>query len=186
MREGLALLTNGRGGMARLHADLGAIASSNDCLLGRTCTPRPSDRHVLAKRADTDLPVGLSVRITVRLDLEDRSFHGETRLDAATENHFLTHTKALPDHPGFRFEPAPDRHLEAWVEAGPTTRSLRGLPGHPPSMEGTRGCRTRGDAWSPGWFGPALPRSTRPAAGFRWSVPDGIGPARSALDPSKP
>jgi len=50
-RQGLALLTNGRGGMARLAGDLGAIASKYDCLLGANLHPSaPSDRHVLAKR----------------------------------------------------------------------------------------------------------------------------------------
>ncbi len=49
--RGLALLTNGRGGMARLHADLGAIGSKYDCLLGANLHPDlPCDRHVLAKR----------------------------------------------------------------------------------------------------------------------------------------
>jgi glycogen debranching enzyme len=49
--RGLALLTNGRGGMARLQADLGAIASKYDCLLGANLDPAlPCDRHVLAKR----------------------------------------------------------------------------------------------------------------------------------------
>ncbi len=45
------LLTNGRGGMARLQAALGAIASKYDCLLGANLHPEvPCDRHVLAKR----------------------------------------------------------------------------------------------------------------------------------------
>ena len=48
---GLALLTNGRGAMVRLHADLGTIASKYDCLLGANLHPTaPCDRHVLAKR----------------------------------------------------------------------------------------------------------------------------------------
>jgi len=264
VREGLALLTNGRGGMARLHADLGAIASKYDCLLGANLHPSaPSDRHVLAKRlrawvnadgfitpldghnlvsfeagptarwvfqasagdgrrvelcleaempldhnavllrwsrpanagADTDLPFGHSVRVTVRLDLEDRSFHGETRLDGATESHFLSHTKALPNHPGFRFEPAPDRHLEAWVEAGtyhPQPEACRGIP-HP--IEGSRGLTDSGDAWSPGWFDLPLPPGSNvrmvvhadadaPAPSIRETrpkVPDVPGRLRQAL-----
>ncbi|MFN7958060.1 MAG: amylo-alpha-1,6-glucosidase [Holophagaceae bacterium] len=225
-REGLALLTNGRGGMVRLQADLGAIASKYDCLLAANLHPSaPSDRHVLAKRlrawvnadgfitpldgrnlvsfepgpparwvfrasagdgrqvdlrleaampvdqnavvlrwsrpanagADTDLPLRHAVRITVRLDLEDRSFHGETRLEGGTEDHFLSHTKALPNQAGFRFEPAPERHLEAWSEIGvyhPQPEACRGIP-HP--IEGTRGLADSGDAWSPGWFDLPLP-----------------------------
>ena len=49
---GVALLTNGRGGMARLRIDLGAVQSKYDCLLGANLNPEfPVDRHVFAKRA---------------------------------------------------------------------------------------------------------------------------------------
>jgi glycogen debranching enzyme/glycosidase len=224
--EGLALLTNGRGAMARLQADLGAIASKYDCLLGANLHPtRPSDRHVFAKRlrawvnadgfisaldgrnlarfepgpparwtflahagdgraveigleaalpseqnavvlrwtrpanqgADSDLPDRFQVRLTVRLDLEDRSFHGETRLDSGLETHFQATTTPLPERTGFRFAPAPGRALEAWAETGtyhPQPEACRGLR-HP--VEGTRGLADAGDAWSPGWFDLPLP-----------------------------
>ncbi len=47
----LVLLTNGRGGMARLAVDLGRIFSKYDCLLGANLHPDvPVDRHVFAKR----------------------------------------------------------------------------------------------------------------------------------------
>ncbi|MBI1751767.1 MAG: glycogen debranching enzyme N-terminal domain-containing protein [Acidobacteria bacterium] len=225
-RGGLALLTNGRGGMARLHADLGAIASKYDCLLAANLHPTsPSDRHVLAKRlrawvnadgfitaldghnllrfengptarwtflasagdgrrvevrleahmpedenavllrwsrpanegADTELPSRHSVRVTVRLDLEDRSFHGETRLDEGLESHFLASTQPLKDRAGFRFAPALGRHLEAWTATGayhPQPEACRGIA-HP--IEASRGLAAMGDAWSPGWFDLALP-----------------------------
>lgn len=49
--ESLILLTNGRGGMARLRADLGAIRSKYDCALGANLHPElPVDRHIFAKR----------------------------------------------------------------------------------------------------------------------------------------
>lgn len=49
--EGLALLTNGRGGMARIQADLGSVESKYDCLLGVNLHPdTPCDRHILIKR----------------------------------------------------------------------------------------------------------------------------------------
>ncbi|GLH73001.1 hypothetical protein GETHLI_15030 [Geothrix limicola] len=225
-REGVALLTNGRGGMVRMQADLGAIASKYDCLLGANLHPSaPSDRHVLAKRLrawvnadgfisaldgrnlqrfeadstarwvfcasagdgrrveihleaempadqnavllrwsrpanageDSDLPPDHAVRLTVRFDLEDRSFHGETRLDAALEGHFQASTATLADRAGFRFTPASDRHLEAWTEAGtyhPQPEACRGIP-HP--VEASRGLASTGDAWSPGWFDLPLP-----------------------------
>ena len=44
-------LTNGRGAMARVHADPGHIQSKYDCLLGANLHPNlPVDRHVLIKR----------------------------------------------------------------------------------------------------------------------------------------
>ena len=47
----LSLLTNGRGGMARLCADLGRVTSKYDCVLGANLHPSlPVDRHVLVKR----------------------------------------------------------------------------------------------------------------------------------------
>lgn len=49
--RGLALLVNGRGAMTRLHADLGAVKSKYDCLLGANLHPEvPCDRHVFIKR----------------------------------------------------------------------------------------------------------------------------------------
>jgi predicted glycogen debranching enzyme len=47
----LALLTNGRGGMARLGVDLGNITSKYDCALGASLHPDfPVDRHIFVKR----------------------------------------------------------------------------------------------------------------------------------------
>lgn len=50
-RDGVALLTNGRGAMARLRVDFGSVRSKYDCALGANLHPRlPVDRHVLVKR----------------------------------------------------------------------------------------------------------------------------------------
>ena len=47
----LVLLTNGRGGMARLCVDLGRVNSKYDCALGANLHPTvPVDRHVFVKR----------------------------------------------------------------------------------------------------------------------------------------
>lgn len=47
----LALLTNGRGGMARLRVDLGRVESKYDCALAANLHPTlPVDRHVFVKR----------------------------------------------------------------------------------------------------------------------------------------
>jgi predicted glycogen debranching enzyme len=49
--DALVLLTNGRGGMARLGVDLGHIQSKYDCALGANLQPDyPVDRQVLVKR----------------------------------------------------------------------------------------------------------------------------------------
>lgn len=48
----IALLTNGRGGMARMSAALGTIQSKYDCALGANLHPAfPVDRHIFVKRA---------------------------------------------------------------------------------------------------------------------------------------
>ncbi|MCC6231226.1 MAG: glycogen debranching enzyme N-terminal domain-containing protein [Verrucomicrobiales bacterium] len=49
--RGVVLLTNGRGGMARLRADFGTVASKYDAALAANLHPTlPVDRHVLVKR----------------------------------------------------------------------------------------------------------------------------------------
>ncbi len=216
VREGLLLLTNGRGAMARLQADLGAIHSKYDCLLGANLDPRaPCDRHVLAKRArvwvnadgfltalDGDslvevqpgpparwsfqahagdgrsvpmelridlLPglnavtleflrpagdaeaAGIRSTLTVRLDLEDRSFHGETRSSPDLDRAWRQALQ-LQGGRGFAFEPAPERRLRAWCDEGAFHPEPEWcLDIHHP-VEGGRGMADRGDAWSPGWF----------------------------------
>jgi predicted glycogen debranching enzyme len=66
--------------------------------------------------------------------------------------HFTSHTRELGDRPGFRFEPAADRHLTVTADAGgwhPEPEWCYGIP-HP--VEASRGMTAQGDAWSPGWF----------------------------------
>jgi predicted glycogen debranching enzyme len=220
--SGLCLLTNGRGGMARVNADLGTVQSKYDCLLAANLHPdAPCDRHVLATRlrawanADgfitaldrdnlihfepgppgrwifvvpagdgrmvqldlaldllpgrntvvarflrrtgpppfgADLPEDRLVSLTVRLDLEDRSFHAETQASPDADRHFREHTRDLEGRPGFLFQPAGDRRLLTWADAGawhPQPEWSIGLP-HP--VEASRGMTGQGDAWSPGWF----------------------------------
>ncbi len=254
-RSGLCLLTNGRGGMARLHADLGAVSSKYDCLLGANLNPRvPCDRHVLAKRlrawvnADgfltaldrdglvrfepgpparwsfvcpagdgrtvqveltmamlpmrntvvarfqrrpgpapslpgDDLPADRDVALTVRLDLEDRGFHGETRADPGTDRHFREHTRDLEGRPGFLFQPAGDRRLLVWADRGawhPEPEWSVGLA-HP--VEASRGMIAQGDAWSPGWF--ELPLA--PGQGVTLvACADPDEPDSQALEPASP
>lgn len=220
--DGLVLLTNGIGGMARMRVDLGTISSKYDCLLGANLHARvPSDRHVLVKRtrawinadgfitpldghnlveftagppatwtfvanagdnrtvtirleADMlegrnttvlrfsrpasathtgrDLPDHHPVAVTVRVDIEDRSFHAETRRSDATNHHFVRHSHALTDRPGFRFTPADDRRLLVSASGGEYHHEAEWCTGIPHPIEAGRGQTPNGDAWSPGWF----------------------------------
>ena len=230
----LVLLTNGRGGMSRLHADLGRITSKYDCLLGANLGASiPMDRHVFAKRirgwVDADgfitalngdnlvdlepgppahwrfianagdgrsveihlvadlldqqntvvlrftrpdrtgagrhigrpLPADARVRLTVRVDIEDRNFHWETQRNEGSERHFSGHCREIstrgaaegqPSSDGFAFTPAPDRGLRVWADAGEYHRDPEWSVGIPHPVEATRGQEGGGDAYSPGWF----------------------------------
>jgi predicted glycogen debranching enzyme len=227
------LLTNSRGGMARLCLDLGRINSKYDCVLGANLHPSlPVDRHIFAKRiriwvnsegfivpldftsldafapgppavwsfvanagdgrtvqieiaanmiqganatvfrfsrpsaADAtgkQLPTDADVRLTVRLDIEDRNFHSQTERNGGAEHHFSSHTRALTEtgpnaRSGFAFTPAHDRHLRVFTKEGvyhPQPEWSQGIP-HP--LEQTRGQVGGGDAFSPGWFEIPLPK----------------------------
>jgi predicted glycogen debranching enzyme len=220
--DSLVLLTNARGGMARLCVDLGRVNSKYDCVLGANLHPTvPVDRHVLVKRfrvwvnADgflsaldfknlvafrpgppavwnfianagdghtveielrakmvpgentvvfdfsrpteklacgKQLPARAEVSLTVRVDIEDRNFHTETRRNAAADAHFASSTRALAGQIGFAFTPAPDRRLRVLAGDGlyhPQPEWCEHIP-HP--VEATRGQIASGDAYSPGWF----------------------------------
>jgi len=229
----LVLLTNGRGGMARLCVDLGRVNSKYDCVLGANLNPAvPVDRHVFAKRmrvwvnADgfitpldyqnlaafeaspawwkfvanagdgqtveielraemlagqntvlfqfsrptearatgKQLPADADVRLTVRVDIEDRSFHGETKRNGGADYHFSTNTSEIRNskseirNSGFAFTPASDRQLRVFADAGeyhPQPEWCENIP-HP--VEQTRGQMGSGDAYSPGWFELPLPK----------------------------
>src|ERR1035441_5377222 len=225
----LVLLTNSRGGMARLGVDLGRVNSKYDCVLGANLNPAvPVDRHVFVKRirvwvnADgflspldfknlasfqagspavwnfvanagdgrtveielraemlagenttvfqfgrpteklahgKQLPAEADVRLSVRVDIEDRNFHSETKRNAGADFHFASNTHVLPphasritSHTGFAFTPATDRQLRVFSDAGeyhPKPEWCENIP-HP--VEQTRGQTGSGDAYSPGWF----------------------------------
>ncbi|MBU6408866.1 MAG: glycogen debranching enzyme N-terminal domain-containing protein [Verrucomicrobia bacterium] len=49
--DSVVLLTNGRGGMARIRLDAGSVRSKYDCILGANLHPTlPVDRHIFVKR----------------------------------------------------------------------------------------------------------------------------------------
>jgi predicted glycogen debranching enzyme len=218
----LVLLTNNRGGMARLAVDFGRVFSKYDCALGANLHASvPVDRHIFVKRlrvwvnadgflspldfknlaafqagsaavwhfvanagdgrtveiqlraemvADENtvvfqfsrpseklargkqLPADADVRLTVRVDIEDRNFHSETKRNGGAEVHFSSNTTSLKTKIGFAFKPASDRRLQVFADSG----EYHAQPEwgehimHP--VEQTRGQTGSGDAYSPGWF----------------------------------
>ncbi|MBI3413752.1 MAG: glycogen debranching enzyme N-terminal domain-containing protein [Verrucomicrobia bacterium] len=218
----LVLLTNGRGGMARLGVDFGAIRSKYDCLLGANLHAEiPVDRHVFAKRARAwvnadgfitalskdnlihfepgpparwkfaanagdgriveleliadmldqqnttvlrfhrppgppthgrELPGECDVRLTVRIDIEDRNFHWETKRNGGSEQHFSSNCHALPDRTGFAFTPASDRGLRVFADSGHYLHEAEWAENLAHPVEQSRAQTGSGDAYSPGWF----------------------------------
>jgi hypothetical protein len=233
------LLTNSRGGMARLCVDLGRIQSKYDCALAANLHPElPVDRHVLVKRvrvwvnADgfltpldfrclesfapgppacwnfaasagagrsveiqiraqmvdgrnttvfdftrpsaaratrVQLPPEADVRLTVRVDIEDRNFHSETHHNGGADFHFNAHTYPVesripgrdPEYAGFDFRPSNERRLRVLTNGGryhPQPEWSENIP-HP--IEQSRGQVGTGDAFSPGWFELPLPKGAQ-------------------------
>src|ERR1041385_6120709 len=97
------------------------------------------------------------VRLTLRVDIEDRNFHQETERNGAAEFHLQSNSKPLTDRPGFAFTPATDRNLRVYASAGAYFHEGEwSRCSH--YVESTRGQKGFGDAYSPGWFDlPAAP-----------------------------
>ena len=98
------------------------------------------------------------VEFTVRLDIEDRSFHEESQMNEMTVDHFRNSTKTKKNGLGFKFSPDQSRQLEVGADCGvyfEEEEICRNIP-HP--VELSRGQIGQGDAYSPGWF--LLPGNT--------------------------
>ncbi|MGZ8920519.1 MAG: amylo-alpha-1,6-glucosidase, partial [Limisphaerales bacterium] len=106
---------------------------------------------------DTSKP-GTSVRLTVRVDLEDRNFHTQTQNNDAADFHFNSNINLLPNHAGFEFRPAEERHVQVSVTRGTYHPSPEWSHQIPHTVEQTRGHVGAGDAFSPGWFDIPLER----------------------------
>lgn len=90
--------------------------------------------------------------LTVRVDIENRGFHSETKLDDGYEHYFEANTKELDGTVGFVFDPDAERRLVVQVDSGkyhPEVEWCRDIE-HP--AEKSRGHVESGDACSPGWF----------------------------------
>jgi starch synthase (maltosyl-transferring) len=129
---------------------------------------RPSARNATGKQ----LPDEADVRLTVRIDIEDRNFHSQTHRNGGAEHHFAANTHSLepgvssseinewkPEaRAGFSFTPSADRQLCAFADSGryhPEPEWCECIP-HP--VEQSRGHVGSGDAYSPGWFELGLPK----------------------------
>jgi len=109
---------------------------------------RPTAKQATGKQ----LPAAADVRLTVRVDIEDRNFHSETKRNGGADFHFSSNTHPLSPLAGFAFTPAADRQLRVFADAGeyhPQPEWCEHIP-HP--VEQSRGQVGSGDAYSPGWF----------------------------------
>ncbi|HEV2455394.1 MAG TPA: amylo-alpha-1,6-glucosidase [Verrucomicrobiae bacterium] len=150
---------------------------------------RPAAAHATGKQ----LPADADVRLTVRMDIEDRNFHQETKRNGGAEYHFSTNTHLLDAQNGgwigFAFTPEKDRQLRVFADRGefhPQPEWCENIP-HP--VEASRGQAPFGDAYSPGWFEIPLQKGSNatlavtaeldPADFFPASQPKPAGPKAS-------
>ncbi len=215
VRASTILLTNSRGGMAKIPVDLSSVQSKYDCVLGANLHDSvPVDRHVFVKRVRVwaninefihplnaqnlvhvspgpparwvfkapagdgrSLPVTIvadmldhknatvlqftaelmkgfadRVRLILRVDIEDRNFHMETKCNPWAEAHFLGGTTVLEGKPGFVFAPDKSRSLTALASKGTFYQGVEWSHNIPHPVEASRGQEAAGDAFSAGWF----------------------------------
>ncbi|PWU10251.1 MAG: amylo-alpha-1,6-glucosidase [Verrucomicrobia bacterium] len=112
---------------------------------------------------DKNVRAPLRVRLTVRLDIEDRNFHEQTKRNGGADHHFNSHTRTIAagtvpspggrgPYPGFAFTPAKDRQLRVFADSGLYHPQPEWSENIPHSVEQSRGQVGSGDAFSPGWF----------------------------------
>ena len=109
---------------------------------------RPTEKRASGKQ----LPADADVRLTVRVDIEDRNFHSETKRNDSADIHFSSNIHRFDKKPGFAFTPAADRQLRVFTTAGEYHAEPEWCEKIPHPIEQTRGQTGSGDAYSPGWF----------------------------------
>ena len=139
----IAQAGDGRTVELQLTADM--LPGSNTTVF---CFSRPSASEAHGKQ----LPPEADVRLTVRLDIEDRNFHSQTKRNSGAEHHFSANTHPLKSQPGFAFTPARDRHLRVLTTAGEYHAAPEWSDNIAHPVEASRGQEGSGDAFSPGWF----------------------------------
>jgi starch synthase (maltosyl-transferring) len=123
-----------------------------DMVEGENTTAFRFHRPPGAPAAGKALPDSARVSLTVRVDIEDRNFHTETRREGGTEYHFTTHSHELGNAIGFEFKPAEGRQFRAIADAGVYHHEAEWSVGIAHPVETSRGQVDHGDAYSPGWF----------------------------------
>ncbi|HAB17667.1 MAG TPA: amylo-alpha-1,6-glucosidase, partial [Verrucomicrobiota bacterium] len=120
-------------------------------------------RHPGESRLGRPLEPSARVTLTVRLDLEDRNFHSQTKYNDGANQHFTRHCRpvvlgAIPaasgslPFDGFEFTPATDRRLRVWTTMGAYHHEPEWTLNIAHPVEASRGQELSGDAFSPGWF----------------------------------
>ena len=117
---------------------------------------RPTEKLARGKQ----LPANADVRLTVRVDIEDRNFHSETKRNDGADFHFASNLHLFEKKPGFTFTPAADRQLRVFTDAGEYHAQPEWCENIPHPIEQTRGQTGSGDAYSPGWFEIPLAKGT--------------------------
>ena len=105
-----------------------------------------------------ELPATAEVRLTVRVDIEDRNFHTETQRNQGAEVHFASHARPLKGGAGFEFAPAADRPLRVWSDRGHYHHEAEWCEDIAHPVEASRGQVACGSAFSPGWFDLPIPK----------------------------
>jgi len=155
--ENLVAFTSGPPALWRFVANAGDGRSVEihllaDMVPGKNTTLLRFVRPPHAPALGRELPAECSVSLTVRLDIEDRSFHCETKRNPGSEHHLGANSHSLQGRAGFAFTPAPDRQLKVWADAGRYHHEGEWSVNLPHPNEATRGQEGCGDAYSPGWF----------------------------------
>jgi predicted glycogen debranching enzyme len=121
-------------------------------LPGRNTTVLYFERPVIETQCNRPVPDDCDVRLTVRLDIEDRNFHFETHRNGGADYHFSSNTHTLENAVGFAFTPAADRKLRVVSDGGIYHAQPEWSEKIPYPIEKTRGQTAVGDSYSPGWF----------------------------------
>ena len=117
---------------------------------------RQNETHLTITRLKEDPEKGQRLAsdkafsITVRIDIEDRIFHAETKFSEEIERHFIDNISC--DSGGFIFTPSYNRQLSVRTTSGVFHEEMEWCRNVAHPIEANRGHQGSGDACSPGWF----------------------------------